>query len=403
MIPEEEGRSGRSIPPDEPQAVTPEVTDGRAALLPTQSPPAGRSTPDSKGRRRAASSPQFSDRSPFYIGFTGGLGLLLAYLVYLMIVDVTTVLTLVGLALFIAMGLDPVVEWLARGRLPRSAAVLVVGVLFITFVVLFVAAAVPPISHEIKQLTNQLPEYRQQISSGQGWVGRLAVRLHVNTYVSNDSNGKGPLSPNVSWLGGILGAGKLIISALSGTLVVLVLSFYFMAALPTIRQLWLRCLPASKRQRGAAFTDAVLARVSGFVLGNLLTSLIAGVGTTVWLAAFHVPYAFLLGLTVAVLDLIPIIGSTVGGFIASLVALSRGLPIAIATAIFYTVYRFLEDHLLTPLVMRRTVRVSAGVTIIATLMGGALLGIIGALVAIPVAATIQLLLEEIAFPHLDQR
>lgn len=342
-----------------------------------------------------------AERSPFTIGLTGGLGLAVAYVVYRMVVDVSTVLMIVGLSLFIAMGLSPVVEWLVARKLPRLAAVLLVALMSVLVVAGFVAAALSPLSHEVHQLSRLLPRYREEISSGQGWVGRLAVRLHLNTYVSSQGGERSLLTPNISWVGGLLGAGKLVVSAVSATLIVVVLTFYFLLVLPSIRQLWLRCFPASRRQQAGVYTDEVLAKVSGFVLGNILTSIIAGVGTTLWLAAFRVRYAVLLGLMVAILDLIPIIGSTVGGLICSLVALSRGLPIALATAAFYIVYRFLEDHLLTPLVMRRTVQVSAGVTIIATLVGGSLLGIIGALVAIPVAATIHLLLEDVAFRRLD--
>ncbi len=143
--------------------------------------------------------------------------------------------------------------------------------------------------------------------------------------------------------------------------------------------------------------------MGGFVLGNLVTSVVSGVLTTVWLAIFGVPYAVLLGLLVAILDLIPMVGSTIGGIIVSLVALSKGIPIALATACFYIAYRLIEDYLLTPRVMRHTVSSSAGVTIVAVLIGGTLLGLIGAVIAIPVAAAIHLLLEEVTFPSLDKK
>jgi predicted PurR-regulated permease PerM len=105
---------------------------------------------------------------------------------------------------------------------------------------------------------------------------------------------------------------------------------------------------------------------------------------------------------VGLLDLIPIVGSTVAGIIVSLVALTVSLPVALATAAFYIVYRNAEDYLITPRVMRRTVDVPGLVTVIAVLIGGALLGIIGALIAIPVAAAIKLILEEVSYPRLDQ-
>ena len=165
----------------------------------------------------------------------------------------------------------------------------------------------------------------------------------------------------------------------------------------------MRLVPASRRERARNLSNEVFLRVGGFVLGNLSTSFVAGLGTFVWMTAFGLPYPLLLGIFVALVDLVPVVGSTVGGVVVSLVALSHSVPIAIATAAFYIVYRFLEDYLLSPRVMARTVKVSPGITIIATLRRGALLGHTSARsVAIPIAATIQILLEEMAFPRMDQ-
>lgn len=140
----------------------------------------------------------------------------------------------------------------------------------------------------------------------------------------------------------------------------------------------------------------------GLLLGNLLTSLTAGVGTLLWVLIFHVPYPLLLAFAVAILDLIRIVGSTVGGIIVSLVALTVCLPVAIATAAFYILYRLAEDYLLVPKIIGRTVRVPAITTLIAVLIGGGVLGIIGALVAIPLAAALDVLLREFAYPRLDR-
>jgi predicted PurR-regulated permease PerM len=145
----------------------------------------------------------------------------------------------------------------------------------------------------------------------------------------------------------------------------------------------------------------MLDRVGGYVLGNLLLSLISAVLTTVWALALGIPYAVLQGLLVGLLDLIPIIGSTIGGIIVSLVALTVSVPAALATAGFYVLYRFLEDYLLMPRIMRRTVAVPGLVTVVATVLGAALLGIVGALVAIPIAAALVLLHEEITLPRLE--
>jgi predicted PurR-regulated permease PerM len=138
------------------------------------------------------------------------------------------------------------------------------------------------------------------------------------------------------------------------------------------------------------------------VLGNFITSAIAGLGTYLWLLAFGIPYPLLLAMFVALLDLIPVIGSTVGGAVVTLVALTVSLPVALATLAFYIGYRLAEDYLIVPRVMGRTVQVPAIVSLVAVLIGGVLLGIVGALVAIPIAAAIRLLLHEIVIRRLDK-
>lgn len=139
------------------------------------------------------------------------------------------------------------------------------------------------------------------------------------------------------------------------------------------------------------------------MLGNLLISLITAVLTFIWLIAFGVPYPLLLAVLVAVLDLIPIIGSTLAGIVVALVALTVSLPISLATVVFFIALRLIEDYLLVPRIIGRTVQVPPLVTVVAVLLGGALLGIVGALLAIPIAAAILLLAREILFPQLDRR
>jgi predicted PurR-regulated permease PerM len=339
-------------------------------------------------------------RTPFFIGLTGFLGVAVAYVMVRTVFDAGEVLSLIGLSLFLAMGLDPAVVWLSRHRVPRWGAVVIVVAVLAGVVAGFVAAAILPISREVHQLSINIPHYEREIRTGHGWIGRLAKELHVNTDLKSAKTSK---LVSLSVVGGVLGAGKVILSAVASVAVVIALTIYFLVALPGVRRLFLRLMPATRRDRATALTDEITSRVGGFVLGNLLTSLVAGVGTALWLSAFGVPYPILLGLLVALLDLIPVVGSSIGGVIASAVALTKGLPIALATVAFYIIYRLFEDYLLTPRVMRHTVKISPGLTIIATLIGGVLLGLIGALIAIPTAAAINLLLEEIAFPSLERR
>jgi predicted PurR-regulated permease PerM len=343
----------------------------------------------------------FNRRSPFFLGFMGAVGALTAYVLLRLVADLGTVLQLIGLSLFLAIGLDPAVVWLTKRRLPRWAAVLVVVLTVLAFVGAFVAAAVGPISREIHLLQVKIPLWKSQAESGRGWLGHLAKEFHLQSQLRSGAITK-KINPQTV-AGGVVGAGKFVLTAVSAVVIVIVLTVYFLIALPSVRDLYLRLVPRSRRTRVAALSDDVLSRVGGFVLGNLLTSIVAGFGTWIWLMIFGIPYPLLLALLVAIFDLIPMVGSTIAGVIVSLVALTVSLPIAIATMAFYIGYRVFEDYLLTPRVMRHTVRISPGITIVAGLTGAVLLGLLGAVIAIPIAAGVQLILQEVTFPALDRR
>jgi predicted PurR-regulated permease PerM len=338
----------------------------------------------------------FNHRSPFFIGLNAAFGVAVAYVIVRGIADITTVLVIIGLALFLAIGLNPVIEVLMTRGIRRWIAVGIVTLGFVIVVAGFVLSAASPISHEISALVKNYPRYKANLAAGKGWAGKLAVKFHLTSYLKGKSKLKIPV-------GGVLGAGKELLTLGVATISVAALTIYFLFALPGVKRLWLSLIPRSRRERVDLITSEVFTRVGGFMLGNLLTSVISGVGTYIWLLAFGVRDALLLALVVALFDLIPMVGSTVAGIIVSLVAFTKGVPIGIATIAFYIVYRYVEDYFLNPRVMKRTVKVSPGLTVIATLIGGTLLGLVGALVAIPVAATIHLILEEVAIPRQNQR
>jgi len=177
---------------------------------------------------------------------------------------------------------------------------------------------------------------------------------------------------------------------------------YFLVDMPRIRALLYRLFPHSRRARAILIGDDIQAKVGSYVLGNLLVSLVAGGLTFGWLLIFGVPYALLLSIMVALLDLVPVVGSTIAGIIVALVTLTVSLPLCLATIGFFILYRFGEDYFLVPRIIGKAVQVPALVTVVAVLIGGALLGVVGALVAIPVAAGMLLLAREVLFPRLDQ-
>jgi predicted PurR-regulated permease PerM len=312
--------------------------------------------------------------------------------------SIRSTLVLVFLALFIAVGLEPVVAFFTRRNVRRPLAVLIVVFASALIVAAFVWSAISPIEKEINQLSKKIPKWRKEIGSGKGTVGHLAKEFHLSYYISGAGSSKvtGSLATSA------LGAGKEVLSATTSFLVVVVLTIYFLAALPAIKRFVAHMVPESRRQRFGLLLDEVLSGVGGYLLGNIVTSFVAGLGTFIWALVLGIPYAVLLALLVALFDLIPVVGSTIAGIVVTLVAVSVSVPTAIATAAFYIAYRFVEDYLLVPRVMRRAVHVSPVVTVLAVIIGGAMLGIIGALVAIPVAAGIKLVLEQSLFPRLDK-
>jgi predicted PurR-regulated permease PerM len=306
------------------------------------------------------------------------------------------VLVLVGLALFLAAGLDPAVTWLTNHGLRRWQAVLVTLMVLAGMVAGFLAVAIPPLAAQTTALVSELPKYLHTLQDHNSQIGKLDAQYHLQDRVRNLLQTKGG-----SLIGGVLGAGEVVLSTFSSIVIVAVLAIYFLADMPRIKLLAYRLAPHSRRARVILIGDEIFAKVGGFVLGNFVTSAIAGLGTYIWLVIFGVPYPILLGLLVAFLDLIPVIGSTIGGAIVTLVALTVSLPVAIATLGFYIAYRLAEDYFVVPRVMGKTVQVPGAVSVVAVLIGGALMGIVGALVAIPAAAALRLFLQEVVFHRLD--
>jgi predicted PurR-regulated permease PerM len=335
-------------------------------------------------------------RSPFFIGMAAAAGVAVTYGLVELTIRARSVLVLIGLALFIAAGLDPAVGWLTRHGVRRWLAVIITLLTVAAAVAAFLAAAIPPLAAQATALVAELPRYMHSLQDHNSQLGRLDAQYHIQQRLSRLISTRGS-----SLIGGVLGAGELVLGAASALLVVAVLAVYFLADMPRIKLFAYRLAPHSRRTRVILIGDEIFAKVGGFVLGNFLTSVVAGLGTYLWMLAFGLPYPILLGLFVAFLDLIPVIGSTIGGAVVTLVALTVSLPIAALTLGFYVAYRLAEDYLLVPRVMGRTVRVPGVVSVVAVLVGGALMGIIGALVAIPAAAALRLLLEEVAFHRLD--
>jgi predicted PurR-regulated permease PerM len=341
--------------------------------------------------------PRFNWRSPFFIGLAATAGVAVTVLVLWMFWIASDVFLLIGVALFLAIGMDPAVSFLVKRRLPRWSAVIVVLLVIVAAIAGFIAAAVPALVTQGQDLVNAAPQWLQQAQDHNSFIGQLNDKFQIQQKVES------LLSESGSTIaGGVLGAGEAIFGAVTDFLIIVILTIYFLADMPRIRGLFYRLVPHSRRPRAILIGDDIMAKVGGYVLGNIVISIIAGALTFAWLAIFGVPYALLLAILVALLDVIPVVGSTIAGIAVALVALTVSLPVCLATIGFFVLYRFFEDYVLVPKIIGKAVDVPALVTVVAVLVGAALLGIVGALVAIPISAALLLLGREVLFPRLDQ-
>jgi predicted PurR-regulated permease PerM len=325
-------------------------------------------------------------RSPFFIGMTAAAGVAVTIVVAEVVLAASHVLLLIGIALFLAVGLEPVTGRLAR-RMPRALAAAVVVVAGLAFFGGALAAAAVPLSDQFAQLVDGVPRYLAQLRDHSTLLGQLNQRFDLEAGLRSV-----PLADVATTVVGLVG----------DALIVVVLSTYFVAGFPRIRTALYRMAPRSRRPRVILIGDAVFKKVGAYLFGNVVVSLIAGVLTFAWLWSFDVPYPLVLALLVAVLDLVPVAGSVAAGVGTSLVALTVSVPVCLATAGFFVGYRVLEDYLLLPKIVGRAVRIPALVTIVAVLLGFELLGVVGAFVAVPVAAAALLIGREVALHRLDR-
>ncbi len=184
--------------------------------------------------------------------------------------------------------------------------------------------------------------------------------------------------------------------ALASTVIVIVLTLYFLASLPQLKRALFSLAPASRRERVNQLGDEILRRVGRYVIGAFLVALLAGTVTTLFLVSVGLgQYALPLALAVALLDLVPLVGSITGAAIVCVVCLADSLAVGVAALIFYVIYETLEGYVIYPRVMRSSVDVPEYVTIVAVLLGGAVAGVVGALLALPMAAAILLIGREV--------
>ncbi|MGQ5262810.1 AI-2E family transporter [Micromonospora sp. ZYX-F-536] len=337
-------------------------------------------------------------RNSFLIGFTGAVGVLLAYTLYLGVRNAGGILVLVVIALFLAVGLNPAVVRLRGWKVPHGLAVAVVALTVVLLLCGGVVALVPPIVTQSGQFIDQLPSYVEELRRNptvNDLVERFGLVERAQSAANADNVGRA--------LGGVLGGAQLIFGTVFRALTVLVLTIYFLAYFNRLRSLGYALVPRSRRERVQLIGDEILAKVGAYMVGALSIAVLAGATTFVFALVVGLPYPFALAVVVAVTDLIPQIGATLGAVIVSLVGFATDLPTGIACAVFFLIYQQVENYLIYPKVMRRSVEVNEVAALLAALLGVALLGVVGALIAIPTVAALQLILREVVLPRQETR
>jgi len=348
--------------------------------------------------------------NPFRAGLFAGLGVLVAIMIGAAIGSIGTILTYVGAALFLALGLDPIITWLETRKVPRWAAIIIVLVAFAGLLAGLVFAIIPVVVDQVSTAVDAFPElvarFRADGDIGQ-WITQNLPWLQTDQVVSQVEAWLKNLDYSQIGLG-VVNFAFAILTGLGGALIILILTIYFTASVTSIKRAIYRLVPASKRPIFIEIAEEVSVSVGRFVMGQGALGLLNGVLTSLMLGVvfplFGLPvdYWALLAFLAMLGSMIPLVGTITATILNTLlVLLFNGGPSALAVGIYAVVYMQLEAYFVSPRIMTEAVKVPGPVVVIAALAGGVLLGLLGALVAIPVAAAIILIINKVLIPKQD--
>jgi predicted PurR-regulated permease PerM len=339
---------------------------------------------------------------PFYFGFMVTVGALLALTTLRALASASAVFILIIVSIFLAAGLNPAVMFFQNRGLKRGAAVSAVMACVLIFVAAFIAIAVPPLLDQGNQLIDNAPQLIRDLNNN-AFINDLNIKYGVIDSLQTKVDAiikDGQFA--ITAFGGVIGVGKAVVSGLVSTITILTLTLYFLASLPQVVEISLKFVPASRRSRVSKLVNAIISRVGSFVGGQAIIAALAAIFILIMGLLIGMPYAGPLAVIVLVCGFIPLIGHFIGMTIVTLVSLTASLSIAAIALVSYIIYVQIENYVITPRIMKRSLSIPGLVTIIAALLGTSLLGLIGGLLAVPIAAAILLILDEVVFPRADQ-
>jgi predicted PurR-regulated permease PerM len=346
-------------------------------------------------RSSGLNGPQPRSPAPFRVGFAAAVGVGIAYLIYNALTDALDNLVLVGLALFFAAGLDPLVRLAQRLGLRRGPAI---GAVFLLLLALCAAVGfvvVPPLVEQVTGFVGKLPGYLTDLQANPR-IASLDARVHLLDR-ARDYLSTGHLLNSIA--GNVVSAGTAVATAIFEGFSVLILTLYFMAYLDELIEFGYRMVPRSRRERAELIGGKLTEQIGSYVAGNIGMGLLAGVIALAWFMAIRAPFPLALAFAVGILDVLPLIGAPVAILVVSLVVGIGSIPLGIATFVFFVLYQQFENHLLMPRLVPPTVRINPAATIVGALAGFTLLGVIGFILAIPLVAVVNLLLREVVVPR----
>ena len=365
-------------------------------VVPQQAPHA----PAPVGAAEAVGNVMF--RHPIYFGFMGTVGVGIALAVSYMLAHTQSLLLWIVTALFIALGLDPVVRWLEKRKVPRPLGIVLVLAALLGVVAVFFATLIPTIVEQTTQLVTKAPGWIQDFLNSE-FFRQLDVQYHVLDTVNEqvakffqDAQAVGGI------FGGVLGVGSTIANGLFGTLIVLVLSLYFLASLPSIKNWAYRLAPRSRRERVEALSEEITRGVGNYVIGQVCVAALNAAYAFIIMSILSIPFSVLLAFVVALLAFIPLVGGMIAAVVVIAVSLTAGWQTALIYAIAYFAYLQFEAYFISPRIMQKAVAVPGAMAVISVIAGGSLLGVLGALIAIPTAAAVMLLVKEVFIARQDE-
>ena len=341
--------------------------------------------------------------NPFMYGLLGALGVLVALMLGGIVNQLATVLVYIGVAIFLALGLDPIVSFLER-KLPRPAAVAIVVAGVVLAFAGIILAIVPILVQQIANLIENGPQMVKDIMAS-AWFNDLNDQF--GSTFEDAANGVLSFLQDPGNLadigGGVFAVGAGIAGGFTGVTIVLILTLYFMASLRSIKKVAARFVPAYQRDTFSGLLDDVSGAVGRYVIGQASLALVNGILSLIVLSIIGAPVPALLALIAFIGSMIPLVGTLSASIINSLICLIVSPVTALIAFIYYLVYMQIEAYILSPRIMNKAVAVPGALVVIAAVAGGALGGILGALVAIPVAASVIIIVQKVVFPTQDRK